>query len=634
MQPRDPRRSVIQRSPNAVSSSPAISLPPTLQDQRILSEDHAKHFIQHGAEGRNPYETIVAKLEGLPVICISALGAKKDAFGEPLSYTDKDFSPLLKSGKITEGGLTVQACLPYEFVAAAAIVAAKLGGPDSVVTSRVTRWSQDSIPNAPKPPTTKLKTGKGGISGGVIPVDLETTTNEGPGGTLLALKQNPDHRPNLEEEKNITTVQWAKPLDQVIVGLDKQPPDFILCTSKDAIQKTGLLEFKMNCTDNGIDQAIYRIDLRQESREPSKTTVKPLNSKEPTVQEPPWWNADFGPFAEKTRDAYHVDYKKTENQPEYRPYEVYARLSQDGEKLPLSGDQDLFFIPRSEKYALGALATEVVDTHAENGVEHLVDKMKEVHRQILKKDLGTGEIKVADLQGSMDQFNHFLNSSHDYLHALGTLTPYEAYFIIHLNNQIAKIKEIYHTDPEGLSDLVRQVQVDKSIGLTSLKTMDIDLNTAWFKEKPQEMSKRVEAHLEKGFHVSPEILELQIAQPTQQQSAFSNTDLLNTLRAKAHDLALQHASDWKMYAKVEIRTPPPILPGQVLPPPPYYHWQAVTKEHPVAPEKITALLIDATASSKRGVISIDNTGIKSTLDDTLMKALIPEADSGLSLTLK
>jgi hypothetical protein len=374
----------------------APTIPSELIDQRIINDDHARHFIQHGAENRNPYETLVAKLEGLPIICISALGSTTDAFGTAINYQNKDFSPLMKNSAISQNDKTTYACLPHEYIVAAAITAAKLGGPNSVVTSRVTLWAQDSIPCAPKPPATKLKSGKGGISGGVIPVDLETTTNEGPGGKLVALPQDAKQRPNLEKEKDMTTVQWAKPLDQIVLGLDKNPADFTLLTSAEDIQKNGYIEFKVNCAEGNIDQAVYRMNLKQDPN----STVKPVNAAQTIAVPPVWWHKDFGDFNIKAREGYNVEYKKNAEQTEYKSYEVYARLGRDGSKLPLSGDQDLFFIPRSEKYNLGKLATQVMDTHAKHGVHDLVDAMKEVHKTILKQDVATGEVKREDMQKS------------------------------------------------------------------------------------------------------------------------------------------------------------------------------------------------------------------------------------------
>ncbi|MDR3476969.1 MAG: hypothetical protein P4M14_02925 [Gammaproteobacteria bacterium] len=573
-------------------------IPPELIDQRIINDDHARHFIQHGAESRNPYEKIVAPVDALAIICISALGSKTDAFGKAINYDNKDFSPLMKSGAITQDNKTVYASLPFEFVAAAAIIAAKLGGPNSMLTSRVTLWSQDSIPSAPKPPSTKLKTGKGGISGGVIPVDIDTTTNEGPGGQLIALKQNGDHRPGADE-KDITTVQWAKPLEQIITGLDKNPPEFTMLSSPEDIKKNGFMEFKVNCAEGGIDQAVYRVDLKQSN----DSTVKPINIKETEAKAPKWWDENlFGNFSQKAREGFHVDYKKTP-EAEFKPYEVYARLGKDGSKLPLSGDQDIFFIPRSEKYDLGALATEVVDTYDEvethgiDGVENLIDKMKQVHLAVLEQDCEAGEISKEDMQKSINNFMVFLDSSHSYVHALGTITPYEAYFTIQLNNQIAKVKEQFKDDPEGLSNLVKNINVDLSIGLKNIKTVDIDLNTAWYKKNPAENSLRVNDNLEKGFHVAPVILELHVKhlanEPTSSIKSF------DALKESINGLATEHEKDWKVYAKIGTDVAPPTLPGDKPPDPPYYKWVEVNQKNPIEPDKIVELMINANTENKQ-----------------------------------
>jgi hypothetical protein len=205
----------------------------------------------------------------------------------------------------------------------------------------------------------------------------------------------------------------------------------------------------------------------------------------------------------------------------------------------------------------------------------------------------------------MDNFIDFLNASHDYIHALGTITPYEAYFTINLNNQIAKVKEQYQDNPEGLTELVKSANIDLSMGLKNIKSVDIDFNTAWYKESPIEMSQRVSDNLAKGFHVSPEILELHINYLDREKKQTNDSinaahDLLGDITENINELAIEHKNDWKVYAKIIVNTQPPTLPGKEPPPQPWHSWVEVNEKNPIKePDKIVELMIDAGSKKHR-----------------------------------
>lgn len=594
---------------------PSTLVGPRARGSFIIENDHASDSLKHGFEVKNPHPELVTKVNGLPIVCVKSFDPDKPS-GELNSF--------LATGRVEKDNQVVHASLPYEYVLAAAQVTRELCGANSMFTSRVTLWQQDTLETSGKPPATKLKTGKGGISGGVIPVDLETTTNEGPGGALVALKQNPNHRPSPLEEK-ITTVQWAKPLEQIILGLDKVPPDFILdaaCT-KEKIAEQGYIEFKMNCSDSAaISNTVYRVDLCQSEREGyAKETVKPIKIKETGAKQPDWWNeTKFGEFNIKSHEAYHVEYKKSSGAA-FEAYMVYAEINEKGKPLPITGDQDGFFKdrPPAELYDLKELGTEVVNTHNLGGGALLADKLKEVHNKILLEDYAAGRVSEDDLSVLQDNFQAFLAKSQTYIEDMGIVTPFEAYFLIQLNNRIAQIKEEYRDNPEGLKEQVSKVDIELHYGMKNLPIADFDIHTAWFKELPEEFSERVTQNMARGFHVSPQIQEMQMdyLQSKNELSVMPHEDsqFFDSVREQAQTLASDNP-DWKVYAKVE-GDPPPCLPGGTPEPGPHYTYVELNGKHEVGADDIKELIIttpDLGGDGKgKNIIRVKEDGVTSSL---------------------
>jgi hypothetical protein len=601
----------------------AVIEPPSVKKSLDEDHDHVNNVAQHGPENHNPYDFLVAPLNNLPIILIGAFGTK----------TTNGLSPLLTSGEIKVPDpnhpnimKSMFASLPFEYVLAASQIAAELGGPNSFLTSRVTVWAQDTIPNAGKPPSIKLKTGKGGISGGFIPVDLSTTTDESANG-LKALVQKEGLRPGADE-KDITTIQMTKPLDQVLLGLTKDPPDFIMLSSDAEIREKGYIEFKMNCTDSdAINQAVYRIDLCQNTREGNdrKETVKPLKIKDAGTARPSWWPEEmdkkFGNFDTKKHEAFHVDYKKSIEKP-YEPYEVYARIDAKGNSIPLTGDQDLFIIPRSEKYNFDELAYELVDTKADNGVKTLVDKLKDIHLAIYEQDVAAGR-KIYDKNDRFSrkqyihEFHKFTESAHTYMKSLGTVTPYEAYFIIMLNNQVAQIRDLYKDKPEELKQLLQRVPVELSMGLQHKKIQeaDFDMLKPWMREKPAELIPIVDAQLAKDRYVSPDILMLQVEQKVllRQVMEAPKPAMLEHIKNNLLDL-VEENHQWKMWARVP-GPPPPKLEGFPDPQGPFYQMIEVTEKNmgKINKNQIVDLVIRTKDEHGQNFIRVTDKGITSSL---------------------
>jgi len=471
------------------------------QAEHSQNKAHVVHEVQHSAENRNPYEDLVAKTEGLPIVHIMKAASPKQG----------EISELLKSGIIQQGEKKLAITLPLLFVLGAAETCAELGGDNTAISFRTTVASLTTIPHAPKPANSKLKTGKSGMSRGVIPVDLTATTHFDDKNNVIALKQNEKYIPKIDGD--IVTTQFAKPLEQILMGLSKDPSEFKLHNSSEDIKKTGYLEVTLTTPDAMLNQVIYRVNLQDTA------LVKPLDidsGRKSAVEQPQWWDANkFGNFSEKVKSGYPVEYKKFDAA-EFKAYDVYARTDSQGNKLPLTGDQDFFCIPRSSKYDLGELAREVIDTHAPGGTTQLISRLLDVYQKILIEDLfdprenDTTEL-VAKVYEKTVAFYQRLNSSQNYIEALGTITPYEAYFIIYLNDKVAELTDALKDKPDELMKRIEGVEVTSTIGIEKMPYSDIDIHPAWFKENPQHCSVRIEEQLKSGNYVAPDILLLYIS---------------------------------------------------------------------------------------------------------------------------
>jgi hypothetical protein len=107
------------------------------------------------------------------------------------------------------------------------------------------------------------------------------------------------------------------------------------------------------------------------------------------------------------------------------------------------------------------------------------------------------------------------------------------------------------------------------------------------------------------------------------------------MKKTINDLAKEHAADWKVYAKIEVDTPPTTLPGDTPPPGPYYNWVEVNAAKPIEPDKIVELMINArvdngqspsAANNKKGgercIIQITPDGATSNLDNEKAREII------------
>lgn len=513
-----------QKLQNSISGSYAINKPrevqqnlkptlvppiqPTPVQQTVNApikyfQKEAEHQVQHSTENRNPFEDLVAKTQGLPIIVIQKLKA----------FPGTSRNELLSTGMVDlGGGKSIQATLPEIFVLAAAYTCTQF---DAAMASRVTSKAQTSIAHAPKPPSTKLKTGKSGMSSGFIPVDIGTTTMEDSDGKVIPLVQNEKYRP--EAGGDVTQAQITKPLEQILMGLTKRPYEFELIDSASPI-KNGFLQVRMVSEDPAISNVIYRINLEDPN------IMQPLESestRQTNAKQPSWWKDSFGSFNERSKSAYPVEYQKKPDA-SFEKYMGYARKNGINPPLLITGDQDLFFIERSKKYNLGTLAYEVIDTHKGEGVSELLNKLMEVDEIIIKHDMDTliaegklssEEEKEKFMIARVESFQDFIYKSRSYVEALGTITPYEAYFIIQLNNRVAQFTAMAKDEPEKYKDLMKQldqVSITSSIGLEKLPSVDIDFPTAWVKENPTELNKRIEIQIQNKNYVSPEILLLDI----------------------------------------------------------------------------------------------------------------------------
>jgi hypothetical protein len=479
--------------------------------------------VQHSTENRNPYAQLVANVHELPLIHVAAYGKKSPDSSDQLRRLPGRES-FTSSSKLPTPKRELDVTLPALFQLAASRTCLAIGGENAMISLRATVAGQITMPHAPKPPTIKLKNGKGGMSTGVIPTDLDTTMDLNDQGQLCRIVQKEELKP--KDSAELTTIQLTKPLEQIVLGLQKDPPEFVL-HNKNSIQTSGYLEVKHASDD---DQHVYRIQLASADNNVISPVMEDVLRKT-TAEQPTWWDSTlFGDFSTQAKCGYPVEYKNPADS-RYEPYECYARLLPNGQKLMISGDQDIFWIPRSEKYQgiLGDLETRVIDTKSPGGTDDLMSSVRKVFKEILIKDVTTFRRTHDDeqvnqyLKDKSYEFEKCKESLATYAESLGHVTPYEAYFIMRLNREYDLLVTELHNkilNNADLSTLVQEVDtvnVQSSLGIQGIERqmgikgkLDVDLHAAWFSQEPEEIpfhcAKRVEYQLAHHRHVAPDVL--------------------------------------------------------------------------------------------------------------------------------
>lgn len=485
--------------------------------------------IQHSSENYNPYDDLVANVVGLPVIAIhntpgisqlvtDILNGKNTTLSSQTRPQQSEAASILERNVINPEGKSFNISMPALFMVSNALVCEQLGMP--FISVRQTTFAQTTLPHAPKHTKIKLKSGTkdSGMSAGVIPFDIAKTATVKDGKIIPRADQNEKYRPQLNDD--ITIMQFGKPLEQIIQGLNKTPAEFLYAENfKEELAK-GFLTVKVNSDIPEIGNDVYRINLNKET---SNTRIQPLETEKGASQinAPDWWDENrFGSFAQNAKSGYLVEYKK-ENENEFHPFEVYAR-NIDGAPHVITGDQDLFVVPRSEKFSLNELDQTLIDTHSEDGLLDLMTKMREVHLKILFEEAKQSG-KISDNDGSINlekmqdyirtelqdegkQFLNYLQASQSYLEELGDVTPFIAYTIVKTNAILDELTEKLSDKPELVQELAKHVMVKSTLGIEKLdlnntKAAQFDLHPAWFTHNPKESCRRTENQLAENKYI-------------------------------------------------------------------------------------------------------------------------------------
>lgn len=507
----------------------------TVPEEKTLDNKFAKRDsklyavfpIQHGAEARNRYKDLIANIKTTQLVNVFAKNPSQTKRGSIMTST----------GILAES----KSQIPPLFVLAAGEVLADLK--IHSISMRTTAAAIDYLPHAPKPPSIKYKTGKGGISDAVIPVDESTTTMRDVNGKVIALAQNQKYKPSSDD---IGPMQYKIPLEKIILGLNKNPPEFKMIN----VSQNGVLEFNVISDDPAISMPTYKIDLNANNiAEPLSSA---LNRESPaSAMQPDFWNPAWGDFKEKLQQGFPLEYQKDSAQA-FKSYEVYGRGESPETRLMITGDQDVHSMPRSSLYKLGDLDTIPLDSHEMKEGIDLEQKISKVHQMITIQKLNQKENEfkqhMANLMNQaplgFDEKNpaveheyfrqrlnserleyineisnltnkqstiieNFISESSKYIIDLGDVTPFEAYAWIRINLREQELMKEYINQPQKLQAQIDQVRVTASTGLDHALhyKLDIDLNPVWFNHDPENCIKHVEKQLNNNQFVSGEVLQ-------------------------------------------------------------------------------------------------------------------------------
>ncbi len=495
---------------------------PQAPTQRRDSKIYTEFEIQHGSEARNRYKDIIAPVKTTQILNIHATNPKAAKRGSIMTPT----------GILAE----TKSQIPPLFVLAVGDVLAELK--IHSLGMRTTASTIDYLPSAKKPPSIKFKSGKSGVCGDVIAVKDQFMTMRDADGKIVPLIQNQKYKPTLNDD--IGKMQYPIPLEKIILGLNRNPPDFIL-TNQAAVQSSGILEFKLNCDDPAISQITYRVNLNATDNLLPLETAK--NRESPAVSmQPEWWNNQWGEFKDRVQQG-HKLWSQENPAGQFEPYEVYGRKDGKGNMLLVTGDQDVHSTPRSDGFELGELATKPIDTHQANGAKVLEEKVMEIHSKItmqmiyekqmnfnahityLKENISNQEELTSLIKSETDKHNaegasfvnnrnimldDFMENSKGYLEDLGEMTAFEAYVAIRINLKQIELNDQYRIDPHTVMSRLNQVRVTPSVGLDHIlkNGLDVDLNPEWFEagQNPEGCAQHVNSQLAKNRFVSDEIL--------------------------------------------------------------------------------------------------------------------------------
>ena len=475
--------------------------------QTKSQRDYVEYEIQHSSENRNPYDNLVAPLNTTQTINIQ--------LAAPEVQGRKKRSIMTEIGTLDE----THSQIPPVYVLAVGEVLRELKLPS--ISMRTTAGEIDFLPSARKPGLVKYKVVHAGPGSDVIPYGRSATLMWNDKGEIVAMKQNPAFEPKLE--KGITTMQFTIPLEKIMLGINKKPPEYILVQEPGSKLATGTLDeyslkFKINSPDPAIADVIYKIDL-MDLNKVSRLQHAAARISPAADMKPAWWANSFMEFKNEVQCGFPLSCQYPQEKRD-EPFLIYARIGEDGKPRMITGDQDLHHIPRTDFYSLGDYAYEVIDTHAPEGARKLMNALNEVHEAIMLEDIAKMKMdptvidpqaRRASIEGykqnKIDQIKEFIVTSKNYIEDLGVLTPFEAYVIVSINIKQMEIKKQMEENPRMMLSKLNSVHVSNSKGLDFVleNKLDIDLHHAWFGENhnPAACVAHIQSQLSLNRRVSP-----------------------------------------------------------------------------------------------------------------------------------
>jgi hypothetical protein len=272
------------------------------------------------------------------------------------------------------------------------------------------------MPASPKPISVKTKTGNWSFTKGVISVAAEFGTLEAEKGEWKLLPRHENDLPH--DAKFLKSILHRLSLQEVLSGLNIG--EYNLAGTEEDIKKTGRIKVKAAKHPAGIE-TVFSINLTEKCPrvEPQcqidfNKILAQLPEKE---SRPDWWNDQWGNFDVCLNNYYPAQYQHA-NDDYFTDILAYGVEDENGNVLPITGDQDLLWISMPLKSSNGLMRefSEVINTLEPGGVEKLYKARIALH---LKMG-GTEENAESSIS----------NSS---IAGLGCVTAYESYVINEVN---------------------------------------------------------------------------------------------------------------------------------------------------------------------------------------------------------
>lgn len=271
------------------------------------------------------------------------------------------------------------------------------------------------MPAAPKPSSVKAKNGNWGFTKGVISKEVKLGKIE---RDETDHKLHQKHRADYEVPKDQATTLHRLSLQEVLAGI--KSGDFIRVGTDEDITRTGRLVVKAK-DDKAPDPntILFSLDLNDIQRRipPIKIERELVKAGEIKYEpQPNWWKKEWGDFEEQSQHYYAAQYKDTEDKA-FNDIHVFGVPDGKGNVLPITGDQDLFWISRPPvlkelgggTFSPEAMqeATRVVNTFTPEGVVDMINAR-------------------INMQGDNLDLDAITDSA---VARLGCITPYESYLI-------------------------------------------------------------------------------------------------------------------------------------------------------------------------------------------------------------